>query len=159
MRPKPGRRPRHPLTDLQEHRYLLAGSRLFNRRQYYDAHEEWEEVWRRAAGSRRELLRGLIQVCVGYEHLKRGNHFGAGSLLRQGIRRLRPHRRVAGVRELVARATQDVQRLQDDPSLTLARLRPPKVLVRLRGRPLGGRVPARALQVEVPPARPGRVRA
>jgi predicted metal-dependent hydrolase len=82
----------------------VAGSKLFNKRLFFETHEEWEESWRRAEGGRRELLRGLIQIAVGYEHMKRGNRVGARSLLKQGVRRLRPHTRRAGVGQLVRRS-------------------------------------------------------
>lgn len=122
---------------------------------FYDTHEEWEEVWRRATGARREILRGLIQVSVGYEHLKRGNSVGARSLLRQGVRRLRPHTRSRGVRELVERARHDAGRLDGDPSLGLRAIRPPKLMLRLRG--FETSAPSGAIEIEIPRGR--RVRA
>ncbi len=105
-------------------------------------------MWRRASGPRRELLRGLIQVSVGYEHLKRGNCYGARSLLRQGARRLGPHWRRGGVRELRAKVLSDLRALQDD-SVTLKQVRPPKVMAVLAGRSHKG--PRGAIVVEVPP--------
>lgn len=156
-RPPPQVRARHPLTTREEHEYLVAGSKLFNRRLFFETHEEWEEVWRRAVGSRRELLRGLIQVSVGYEHLKRGNHYGTRSLLRQGMRRLRPHVRRPGVRALVRRATDDVRRVEQDPSMTLRRLRPPKVMLHLRG--FQAAAPSGAIEIEIPRASPRRAAA
>jgi hypothetical protein len=129
----------------------VAGSRLFNNRLFFETHEEWEESWRRAVGSRRELLRGLIQVAVGYEHLKRRNAVGARSLLRQGVRRLRPHVRRAGVRELVRRAESDISRIETDPGITVAAIAPPKVVLNLRGFDAGG--PAGAIRIEIPRGR------
>ncbi|MEX2394507.1 MAG: DUF309 domain-containing protein [Actinomycetota bacterium] len=78
----------------------MKGSRLFNKREFYEGHDEWEEVWRRATGSRRRLLHGLIQVAVGYEHQNRGNPRGMRSLLRQGATKLRHFTRRPGIREL-----------------------------------------------------------
>lgn len=147
MNGRPQLRPRHPLTDAEEHAHLVAGSRLFNRRLFYETHEEWEEAWRRSAGPRRELLRGLIQWAVAYEHLKRGNRVGTRSLLRQAIRRLRPHARRPGVREVLRRATADLARVQADPEMTVRRLRPPKVMLRLRG--FEAQAPEGAIEVEV----------
>lgn len=148
MRPRPQLRARHPITDDEEHAFLVAGSRLFNAGSFYETHEEWEEVWRRSAGPRREMLRGLIQVSVGYEHLRRGNLVGACSLLRQGIRRLGPHARKPGVRELRAKAAGDLRRIESDERSTVRTIRPPKVMVCLRGRT--ARAPASAIRVEVP---------
>ncbi|HVE90678.1 MAG TPA: DUF309 domain-containing protein [Actinomycetota bacterium] len=126
----------------------MAGSRLFNSGAFFETHEEWEEVWRRASGPRREMLRGLIQVSVGYEHLKRGNCYGARSLLRQGARRLAPHWRRRGVRELRAKVMSDLKALEGRDDASLREVRPPKVMCVLTGFAL--RAPRAAVVVEVP---------
>ncbi|HVL81662.1 MAG TPA: DUF309 domain-containing protein [Actinomycetota bacterium] len=148
-RAPPQRRARHPLTAAEEHAHLVAGSRLFNRRAFYETHEEWEEVWRRASGPRRDLLHGLIQVSVGYEHLKRGNAHGTQSLLRQGARRLRHQGRRAGVSEIRRRALADAARVEAEPSLKLRDIDPPKVMLLIDG--FGARTPAGAIVIRVPP--------
>lgn len=119
----------------------MKGSQLFNKRDFYAGHDEWEEVWRRASGTRRKLLHGIIQVAVGYEHQKRGNAKGMRSLLRQGADKLRYFTRRPGVRELRDRALADAE----EASLTSA---PPKVLVVLEG--LDSRGPAQAVRIEFP---------
>lgn len=139
-------RARHPLTVAEEHQYLLAGSRLFNAGSFFETHEEWEEVWRRASGPRRELLRGLIQISVGYEHLKRGNITGAISLLSQGVRRLRYHTPKAGVRDLRLKARHDAASLaRHDLDVTA-----PKVWVCIASQ--DRKPPADAIVVDIPPA-------
>jgi predicted metal-dependent hydrolase len=136
------------LTAEQEHAYLVAGSRLFNRREYYAGHDEWEEVWRRARGPRRRLLHGLIQVAVGYEHCKRGNLRGMRSLLRQGAAKLARFTRRPGVREIRERALADAERAEREPGLTLRKVGPPKVMLVLEGSSARG--PADALHIGVP---------
>ena len=37
----------------------MKGSQLCNKRDFYAGHDEWEEVWRRATGTRRKLLHGI----------------------------------------------------------------------------------------------------
>lgn len=124
----------------------MAGSRLFNKREFYQGHDEWEEVWRRATGSRRRLLHGLIQVAVGYEHQKRGNPRGMRSLLRQGAAKLARFTRRAGVHEIRERALRDADIAHSGDGWK--RLAPPKVMVVIEG--LDAPAPARAIRVAVP---------
>lgn len=126
----------------------MEGSRLFNRREYYDGHDEWEEVWRRASGSRRRLLHGLIQVAVGYEHCKRENLRGMGSLLRQGADKLRYFTRRPGVREIRERALHDAERAGRERDLTLSSVRPPKLMLVLEGFDAPG--PRDAIRITIP---------
>jgi predicted metal-dependent hydrolase len=125
----------------------VAGSRLFNRREFYAGHDEWEEVWRRASGPRRELLHGLIQVAVGYEHCKRGNLRGMASLLRSGARRLGRFTRRPGVREIRQRALNDAARAESEPGLTVSGVGPPKLLLVLEGRDARG--PQDAIRIRI----------
>jgi hypothetical protein len=49
----------------------------FNRREFFEAHEVWEEIWRATPGPEREVYQGLIQLAVACLHLTRGNVAGA----------------------------------------------------------------------------------
>ncbi len=69
---------------------LLKGLAQFNAGQFWECHETLEEIWRREPGPVRDLYRGILQVGVGFLHLRRGNYRGAVSLLRRGIERLEP---------------------------------------------------------------------
>jgi uncharacterized protein len=64
------------------------GADLFNAREYFDAHEVWEDVWRAAPMEEKKFLQGLIQVAVALHHHSRGNLEGAGSLLARAQRNL-----------------------------------------------------------------------
>lgn len=55
----------------------LKGIELFNRRQYFEAHEELELAWGEETGPVRELYRGILQVAVAYLQIERGNYNGA----------------------------------------------------------------------------------
>src|SRR5579864_4370582 len=57
------------------------GIRLFNAREFYDAHEVWEDVWRESNGPEKKFLQGLIQAAVALHHHSTGNLVGACSLL------------------------------------------------------------------------------
>jgi len=63
-----------PLADPR----FLEGLRLARRREWFTAHDVWEELWRETdPGEPRELIQGLIQQVVALEHLQRGNPMGA----------------------------------------------------------------------------------
>jgi predicted metal-dependent hydrolase len=55
----------------------LKGIDLFNRQQYFEAHEELELAWGQETGPVRELYRGILQVAVAYLQIQRGNYNGA----------------------------------------------------------------------------------
>jgi len=60
----------------------------FNRAEFYDAHEVWEDVWRASSGPEKKYLQGLIQIAVALHHHSRGNLAGARSLLKRGAHNL-----------------------------------------------------------------------
>ncbi len=62
---------------------FLHGIGLFNRAEFFDAHEVLEDVWRAATGEEKKFLQGLIQVAVAFHHHSTGNKVGACSLLRR----------------------------------------------------------------------------
>ena len=43
----------------------LAGVLLFNRQDYFEAHEAWEDLWSESHGPARKFYQGLIQAAVG----------------------------------------------------------------------------------------------
>lgn len=57
------------------------GIEHFNRKEFYDAHEVWEDVWRDSSGPEKKFLQGLIQAAVAFHHHSTGNLVGARSLL------------------------------------------------------------------------------
>ena len=64
------------------------GLELFNKGEFFDAHEVLEDVWRAAPAAEKKFLQGLIQVAVGLHHYSRGNRVGARSLLARAHRNL-----------------------------------------------------------------------
>jgi len=67
---------------------LARGIELFNRAEFFDAHEVWEDVWRAAPVEEKKFLQGLIQVAVAFHHHSTGNLVGARSLLKRAARNL-----------------------------------------------------------------------
>jgi Uncharacterized conserved protein len=64
------------------------GIELFNTGHYFEAHEEFEDVWRKAEGELRLLCQGLVQVCAGLVKHQRDLPEPACTLLAKGLSRL-----------------------------------------------------------------------
>lgn len=67
-----------------EKELLAKGIAEFNAQEYFDCHETLEELWKDYAKPDREAIQGIIQIAVGYYHLKRGNYKGALKLFEKG---------------------------------------------------------------------------
>jgi predicted metal-dependent hydrolase len=64
------------------------GVEQFNAREFFEAHETWEEIWLRAPEPEKTFLQGIIQVAAAFHHYRRGNAAGAQSLLNAGRKKL-----------------------------------------------------------------------
>ena len=62
---------------------------LFNSREWYPAHDAFEELWHETEDPYRKTLQGLLQIAVAEVHLERGNKTGALILYGEGIGRLK----------------------------------------------------------------------
>jgi uncharacterized protein len=60
----------------------LAGAVLFNRGDFFEAHEVWENLWMDTAGPDKRFYQSLIQAAVGLLHFCNGNVRGAAKLYR-----------------------------------------------------------------------------
>lgn len=67
---------------------LEQGRAAFNRGQYFEAHELWEEVWHELAGAERIFVQGLIQIAAGLHHLGQHRPGPAAGLLRKGLEKI-----------------------------------------------------------------------
>jgi predicted metal-dependent hydrolase len=69
---------------------LLFGAELFDRGQYFEAHEAWEEGWRLQARdtASADLFQGLAQCAAAAHKLSQGKLEGARSLARKGMQRV-----------------------------------------------------------------------
>lgn len=59
--------------------------RFFDERDYFEAHETWEELWNLASGARHAYLQGLIQTAVALHHAGNGNWAGTRKLLASSL--------------------------------------------------------------------------
>jgi len=55
----------------------MDGIALFNRGEFFEAHEALEDIWRDEKSEIRDLYRGILQIAVAYHHITRGNYAGA----------------------------------------------------------------------------------
>jgi uncharacterized protein len=114
---------------------FLDGVRLFNSRQFFEAHEAFEELLDEVEEDGRwDLLVALIQVAVGYHKLASG-YDGAARMLGLGLEKLRPFPAAAwtvDVEALRTRVAEDVDALAATADAAEARLStdPPRIAVR-----------------------------
>ena len=66
-------------SDLEKKLYF-DGIHLFNEREFFEAHEAWEDAWHMASGVKHEFYQGMIQCAVALEHYRRSNPRGVLSL-------------------------------------------------------------------------------
>lgn len=59
---------------------FLKGVEFFNDCEFYESHDEWEELWTDYQGPSRAFYQGLIQVAVCLHHFGNGNTSGARKL-------------------------------------------------------------------------------
>jgi hypothetical protein len=63
----------------------LAGIVLFNRGDFFEAHEVWEALWMETHGPEKPFVQGLIQAAVGLCHFCNGNVRGAAKVYRSAF--------------------------------------------------------------------------
>lgn len=85
------RSPTPPRPDRYDPRYL-RGVRLFNRGEYFDAHDVWEDLWQDCPADDRRFYQSLIQAAVALYHWGNGNRSGAARLFGSGKRYMEPYR-------------------------------------------------------------------
>ncbi len=66
------------------------GIALFNRGEFFEAHEVWEDVWNECASAERRFFQALIQAAVSAHHRARGNMAGATRLYHSGRKYMEP---------------------------------------------------------------------
>jgi hypothetical protein len=83
----------HPVLTPDERRRLVRqGVDCFNRGEFFDAHEVWEEVWRSNLPEPRTLLQGLIQVAAGmHQILELHRKVGPRNTLAKAAAHLEPY--------------------------------------------------------------------
>lgn len=67
---------------------FIKGLVEFNNKNFYNAHEYWEDLWIKHKLEHPLLIQGLIQFSVGYFHLSNLNRKGAISLFNKSLQKL-----------------------------------------------------------------------
>lgn len=60
----------------------------FNRGDYFECHETLEDVWMIEVGPDRRFYQGILQLSVGFFHLRNRNYLGAASQWSKGYAKL-----------------------------------------------------------------------
>lgn len=66
------------------HPRARRGIELFNKGEYFEAHEEFEGAWLETQSPERDLYQGILQIGLAYYHISRGNYRGALKMFRRG---------------------------------------------------------------------------
>ena len=72
----------------KEDKLFHKGINAFNNRQFYDAHEYWEELWLDYKLNDSDFIQGLIQLAVSYFHLFNQNLTGARSMIKKCLKKI-----------------------------------------------------------------------
>ncbi len=75
--------------DLEHDSRFISAVDLFNSREWYLAHDAFEELWHESIEPERSLLQGILQIAVAQLHLERDNQVGATILYGEGLGRLK----------------------------------------------------------------------
>jgi uncharacterized protein len=78
-----------PELDSDIVRGIQKGVAEFNAGKFFECHDTLEEIWQGIRGPARDFFQGLIQISVGFYHLRNGNLRGGESQLGKGLKALR----------------------------------------------------------------------
>ncbi|MFL2983491.1 MAG: DUF309 domain-containing protein [Candidatus Neomarinimicrobiota bacterium] len=67
----------------QKEKLFQEGLDFYKSKDYFEAHESWENLWSDYYLEDRKFIQGLIQLSVSFVHLGNGNITGAKNLLRK----------------------------------------------------------------------------
>tara|TARA_B110000116_G_C16742306_1_gene539186 strand:- start:907 stop:1299 length:393 start_codon:yes stop_codon:yes gene_type:complete len=66
-----------------KYKLFTKGLDAFNKHDFYDAHEHWEDLWSDYRLQDAKFIQALIQLSVGYFHISNRNINGANGLLKK----------------------------------------------------------------------------
>ena len=81
----------------KEEKLFNKGIIAFNNRQYYDAHEFWEDLWLNYKLEDAKFVQGLIQLAVSYFHFFNKNLNGARSMMKKCLTKFEPYQNERGM--------------------------------------------------------------
>ena len=71
--------------DIKKEDLFLKGLVEYNSKNFYDAHEYWEDLWSDYKLEEPDIIQGLIQVSVGFFHFTNLNKKGSIGLFNKSI--------------------------------------------------------------------------
>ena len=88
----------------KEDQLFNQGITAFNNRQFYDAHEYWEELWLNYKLDDAKFIQGLIQLAVSYFHFFNKNLNGARSMMKKCLTKFEPYQTERGMDVLILKS-------------------------------------------------------
>ena len=73
----------------QDDKAFQQAINLFNNKEWYLAHDAFEEIWHNTNGRERITIQAILQIAVAEVHLTNGNTKGATILYGEGLGRLK----------------------------------------------------------------------
>jgi len=71
------------IEEKKKEELFFAGLLAYEEKDFFEAHEMWEELWSEYYLDDKTFIQGLIQLAVSFVHLGNGNLKGAKSLLKK----------------------------------------------------------------------------
>ena len=105
-----------PMSD-EDRRDMARGIELFNRGEFWESHEAWEQIWLRHEEPARVFLQALIQLAAAYHQLQRRIYHGVVKHLNNVALKLGPFSGrflgvdVDGVKAAVDRGQTEIDRV------------------------------------------------
>lgn len=85
----------NPLQSVNEVNQMEAlfqkGLHAYKNKDYFSAHDHWEELWSDYYLEDRLFVQALIQMAVSFVHLENGNLKGAQSLMNKSLKKLKEY--------------------------------------------------------------------
>ena len=113
------------MGDVKKQELFELGLKFFNHKQFYDAHEYWEELWLDYHLIDKKFIQGLIQLTVGYYHWSTGNLKGAFSLLNKSLNKMEafsPSNRGLDVDLIIKSTRLSIQSIEDGKKIDWDRI-------------------------------------
>jgi len=114
-----------PVTQLDVNEEIRNGVELFNSERYWESHEALEYAWRKASGSEKEVLQGVILVAAALVHLQKDEREVALSVMQRALEKLSGKESVY--------FEMDIEDLRNELSRMLSASIPMVVKIKMRG--------------------------
>ncbi len=98
----------------QNHPLLLEGISLFNKGEYFESHEAWEQIWLGMGGSDRNFYKGLILAAACFVHLQKKKTKPALIALGKALGYLKPFQARSIAIVLLAEFVEELEKCKQD---------------------------------------------